>query len=174
LIGAEKSHLFLVGFMGSGKSTVAETIAARSGRPHVDLDREIEKRNGRTIAELFSKDGEEQFRRVETKTLATIVKMPPSIVSTGGGAFAGVGNRQRMRRHGVTIWLDVALDEARQRVGSGGGRPLWQDDDPIAFRGFFERRRALYWLADIRVVTAQKTPKMVDKEILERIQGFFD
>lgn len=166
-------HLFLVGFMGSGKSTVAALLAARTGRPCVELDEEIEKRTGRSIADLFSRDGEEKFRQIEARTLAGLAQAPPSIVATGGGAFLEVANRQRMRALGRTVWLDVPLEDARRRVGAGSGRPLWRDDDPVAFRAFFERRRATYALADRRVST-RKTPKMVVDEIFDCFERFFD
>ena len=170
----KNSHVFLVGFMGSGKSTVAALLAARTGRPHVELDEEIQKRTGRSIVELFSSDGEARFRQIEEKTLAGLEQAPPSIVATGGGVFLEVANRQRMRALGVTVWLDVRLEDARRRVGDGRGRPMWWDDDPVAFRTFFERRRATYALADRRVITYQKTPEMVEKEIFDRFERFFD
>ncbi len=173
LIRTKHGHLFLVGFMGSGKSTVAALLAARTGRPHVELDEEIEKRTGRSIVELFSSDGEGRFRQIEEETLAGLEQAPPSIVATGGGAFLGVANRQRMRVLGLTVWLDVLLEDARRRVGDGSGRPMWRDDDPIAFRAFFEHRRATYALADCRVLTSQKPPETLANEIFDRFERFF-
>lgn len=160
--------------MGSGKSTVGALLAARCGRPFVELDREIEKCTGRSIVDLFSKDGEEGFRQVEEEALARLEQTPPSIVATGGGAFLIAANRQRMRALGATVWLDVPLEEARRRVGDESGRPLWRDDDPIAFRALFERRRAAYALADCRILTSQKPPKTVTNEVFDRFERFFD
>jgi len=173
LTRTKDGHLFLVGFMGSGKSTVAALLAARTGRPCVELDEEIEKRTGRSIADLFSRDGEEKFRQIEARALAGLEQAPPSIVATGGGAFLEVANRQRMRALGRTVWLDVPLEDARCRVGGGSGRPMWRDGDPVAFRAFFERRRATYALADRRVPT-RKTPETVADEIFDCFERFFD
>ena len=167
------SHLFLVGFMGSGKSTVAALVAARSGRPCVELDAMIEARAGRSISELFAKDGEKRFRELEAEALASLDQAPPSIVATGGGAFVSAVNRQRMRRSGVTAWLDVSLEQARRRVGREEGRPLWREADPVVFRAFFERRRACYALADYRFSTRKKPPKTVAIEVFDRFEGIF-
>jgi len=159
--------------MGSGKSAVAAPLAAQTGRPYVELDEEIEKRAGRSIVELFSADGENGFRQIEKEALARLAQAPPSIVATGGGVVLDVANRQCMNRLGVTVWLDVPLADARRRAGDGKGRPLWRDDDPIAFRAFFERRRATYALADYRVFTSEKPPKTVVNEIVDRFERFF-
>jgi shikimate kinase len=167
------NHLFLVGFMGSGKSTVGALLAARTGRPCVELDAVIEKRARRSVAELFSEAGEEKFRELEGQALASLDQVPPSIVATGGGTFLAVANRQRMRRSGRTAWLDVSLDQARRRIGDGAGRPLWQDDDPVAFRALFDRRRACYALANYRFLTTEKPPETVAIDVFDCFEGIF-
>ncbi len=167
------SHLFLVGFMGSGKSTVAALLAARTGRPCVELDAEIEARAGRSIADLFSGAGEERFRELEGAALARLEHAQPSIVATGGGTFLAVVCRQRMRELGRTAWLDVSLEQARRRVGDGAGRPLWREDDPVAFRALFDRRRASYALADYRFPTTEKPPETVAIDVFDRFEGIF-
>jgi len=166
-------HLFLVGFMGSGKSTVAALLASRTGRPCVETDAAIEERTGRSITDLFSELGEERFRELEAQALSRLDQAQPSIVATGGGVFLAHRNRQRMRGSGVTVWLDVLLEEARRRVGGEGGRPLWQDDDRIAFRALFDRRRACYALADYRIITTKKPPETVAIKVFDRFEGIF-
>ena len=173
MIDFRTAHLFLVGFMGSGKSTVAALLAARMGRTLVDLDAEIEARTGRSIAESLSADTEADFRRTEQEVLGEIPERA-AVVATGGGTYLDARIRRRLRLSGVTVWLDVSLVEARRRTADGQGRPLWRNDDPIAFRAFFERRRAVYALADRRVETSRKTPENVSIKVFERFEGFFD
>jgi shikimate kinase len=173
LIDQAQAHLFLVGFMGAGKSTVAALIAERSGRALVDVDATIEQRTGRSIAEWLSPETEPEFRRAETEVLEGLGKTP-KVVAVGGGGFASALNRALMRRAGVTVWLDGSLAEMRERTGTGVGRPLWRETDPIEFRAFFERRRAVYALADIRVETSRKPLKIVSDEVWERFDGFFN
>ena len=159
--------------MGCGKSTIAALVAARAGWPRVELDAAIEERAGCSIGDLFSSGKEREFRRIEEETLKHLDRAPSSIVATGGGAFRAVVNRRRMRRMGRTAWLDVSLAEARRRVGDGEGRPLWLDDDPVAFRALFDRRRACYALADYRFLTTQKPPKTVAIEVFDCFEGIF-
>lgn len=173
-MSVDDAQLFLVGFMGSGKSTVALQLAKRSGRPCVDLDAEIETRSGSSIAELFSAGSEARFRRIESEVLREVAGAGRCIVATGGGTYVAAANRRTMRRSGVTVWLDVPLGEALARTPGGTGRPLWQDRDPIAFRAFFERRRTIYALADLRVPASQKTPETVAIDVFERFERFFD
>jgi len=97
----------------------------------------------------------------------------PSIVATGGGTFLAVVCRQRMRELGRTAWLDVSLEQARRRVGDGAGRPLWREDDPVAFRALFDRRRASYALADYRFPTTEKPPETVAIDVFDRFEGIF-
>ena len=172
MIERAQAHLFLVGFMGAGKSTVAKRIAERTGRPHFDVDAAIEERTGRPIAAWLSRDTEEEFRRIEREMLEGRGKTP-TVVALGGGAFLSAANRAWMRRHGVSVWLDAKLEELRERISGGEGRPLWKEADPIAFRAFYERRRAVYALADFRVETSRKSPENVAREICERFKGFF-
>ena len=167
-------HLFLIGFMGSGKSTLATRLARRTGRPSIELDERIERVAGRSIADLFSSDGEIKFRELEKETLATLAREPSSIVATGGGAFLAAENRKEMRDQGWTAWLDVSLEQARDRVGSDPGRPLWKETDSLEFRAFFEKRRACYALAGARVVTTGKTPEAIESELIERFERIFD
>ncbi len=145
--------LYLVGFMGSGKSTVGRRLAAELGWPFADLDAIIEAREGTTITQLFADHGEPEFRRRESAALheatARVPRGQPLVLSLGGGAFGVEANREYLQRHGVTLWLDCPLERCRQRVAQEQHRPLARD--PQAFAALFEARRPIYAQAHYRV-----------------------
>ena len=157
--------VFLVGFMGCGKSTVGRALAERTGAPFLDCDAEIERREGRSIADLLGDRGERWFREREWSLLREI-GVCTGIVATGGGMFASARPRRWMKSTGWTVWLDVPLDLCRQRIGVGAGRPLWDDSDRVALRALFERRRAAYALAHLR-----EDASGVADEVVLRLQG---
>ncbi len=118
-------HLFLVGMMGSGKSTVGRLCAAALDRPFVDLDAEVERLGGRSIADLFAAEGEDGFRRRESEALAGVAASGvPSVVACGGGVVLDAPNRGRLRSAGVVVWLDAPPPALAARLGRGEGRPL--------------------------------------------------
>ncbi|TML98176.1 MAG: hypothetical protein E6G03_00835 [Actinobacteria bacterium] len=127
--------------MGAGKSTIGEEVARQSGRPFVDLDREIERRHG-AIAALFE-SSEPTFRRSEEQLAAQVLSATrPGVIALGGGAVLSERTRRLLREHAFTVWIDVEIGEAWNRV-RGGDRPLARDE--TSFRRLFEEeRRPLY------------------------------
>ncbi len=148
--GSGAPAIFIVGFMGAGKTAVGRSLAEALDRTFVDTDRLLEERSGRTVAAIFREDGEGAFREAEWRALLSLAGRRDVVVATGGGAFLGDGARRFMRTEGIVVWLDVPLAVARARVGAGDGRPLWSADD-ATLRAIFDRRRAAYALADVRV-----------------------
>jgi shikimate kinase len=144
------SPIYLVGFMGSGKSAVGRLLAERRGWRFADTDRLVEEDAGRPIERIFEEKGETWFRDREWSVLQGL-RDPRLVVATGGGLFAAARARRFMGRHGVTVWLDARLERVRGRIPGGTGRPLWAGKDPVALRELFERRRAVYALARLRV-----------------------
>jgi shikimate kinase/3-dehydroquinate synthase len=127
--------------MGAGKSTIGEEAARLSGRPFVDLDREIERRHG-PISEVFER-GEPEFRRVEEELAAEALSgVPPAVIALGGGAVLSEQTRGLLRERAFKVWIDVDIGDAWERV-RGGDRPLARDES--SFRRLFEQeRRPLY------------------------------
>jgi len=162
-------RVYLVGFMGSGKSVVGRSLADRSGWEHLDTDREVEASERRSIETIFRDSGEGAFREAEWRVLTVAAKRPCVVVSTGGGAYSGLEHRRLMAATGITVWLDVDLDVAAARIAAEGGRPLWNGDDRLALRAFFEKRRAAYALARVRLEVGGETPDAIADRILERI-----
>src|SRR5580658_5091894 len=125
--------VYLAGFMGSGKTTVARVLADRLGWDFIDLDTEIEFAEETTIAQLFETRGELEFRRIETEALKKVMhrveRGMPSVVALGGGSFVQPTNSQLLEGHGISVWLDCPFETIEQRVGvlEGDTRPLTRD-----------------------------------------------
>lgn len=161
--------VFLIGFMGAGKTSVGIALAQRLGWRFVDLDRQIEARCGRTVANIFRESGEAGFRQLETEALAKLLDAlhdgDPTIVALGGGAFVQPANRSLLEAAGVrVIYLDAPLDELRRRLGEDDpSRPLFADAEH--FRLLYEQRQPHYRMAPHRVQTAGKSVVEVAREI---------
>jgi shikimate kinase len=145
--------IYLVGFMGCGKSTVGRALAEELGWRFVDLDAEIEKAEGTSIAEMFEARGEAAFRLVEAAALRSVVRKiecgQPHVIALGGGAFLQDDNVTLLADKGVCIWLDCPFEMVRRRVAENEQRPLARD--PQTFRALYETRRPQYARADHRV-----------------------
>lgn len=150
--------VFLVGFMGVGKTTVGRALAARLAWELADTDAMVEQAAGRTIDAIFRDSGEGRFREIEWDALRSLEGRKRLVVATGGGLFLGVVQRAFMRAQGISCWLDAPLDVVTRRLVQTVSRPLWLDDDALLRRAFFERRRAAYALADCRVDATSGDP----------------
>ena len=154
---------FLVGFMGVGKSTAGAAVASRWGWDFADTDALVEEAAGRSIETIFRESGEGRFRAAEWDALQSIAGRRRVVVATGGGLFLGTVQRAFVRAHGVSCWLDAPLSVVTARVGDLSARPLWPAGDALSRRTFFERRRAAYALADVRVAaSASNVGRVVD------------
>jgi shikimate kinase len=161
--------LYLVGFMGTGKTTVGRSLADVLGWSFFDLDGEIEKRDRRSIREIFAQSGEEHFRMLESSALGRLVAYVqsghPCVIATGGGAFGQQRNWDIVENNGVTIWLDCPLEVIQARLGPGDeARPLSLDKAKV--QELYHTRRPLYARADFRI-DAQCSDPM---EVMERIR----
>ena len=142
----------LVGMMGSGKTAVGKALAQRLGVPFVDSDAEIEAAANATIAEIFARDGEPFFRRRESEVISRLLKGPPCVLSTGGGAYLADRNRTEIHRHGVAVWLNAPLPLLWERVRHKDSRPLLRTPDPLAtLTEIFAARSPIYALAELHL-----------------------
>lgn len=142
-------RVYLVGFMGSGKTAVGRRVAERLAVPFVDLDTEIERTSGLTVRALFDSLGEPAFREREAAFLQGTEALPEAIVSGGGGSFAADGNRRAIARLGTAVFLDVPFERIRERVTSKTDRPLFASVDQAA--RLFAEREPFYRMAPVRV-----------------------
>jgi thiamine-phosphate diphosphorylase len=142
-------RIFLVGFMGSGKTSVGRRVAQRLEVPFVDLDEEIERASGLTVRALFETKGEAAFRSHEAALLQASAALPAAVVATGGGAFTFEENRRVIRGLGPSIFLDLPFAALRGRLGGKTDRPLFSS--AAAAAALWSQRQPAYLEADVRV-----------------------
>src|SRR4030043_2297021 len=116
--------IVLVGFMGSGKSSVGRALARRFGAPFVDVDERIESAAGSPIRDLFAREGEPAFREREKAVLLEVLSVKGCGIATGGGAFADEENRDLLRSYAPVVYLEAAVETLLERLGRGSGGPL--------------------------------------------------
>jgi shikimate kinase len=170
-------HLYLTGYRGTGKTSVAMALVAGLGRPVIDLDQVIEGNAGQSIRDIFDSGGESMFRQLESEALSAAAEGPAAIVSLGGGAILSEANRAVIRRSGVCFWLDADAETIADRI---------QNDDSTAERrpaltslGNLEeirlllgqRRNHYEQAADYRIDTGGKSITQVAREILDFSQN---
>jgi len=164
----EVGTVFLVGFMGAGKTTVGRALSRRLGLPFEDLDDRIQHREGKTIEQIFRESGEAEFRKAETAALRELLAELGSsfrVVALGGGAFVQPGNAALIENAEVhSVFLDAPVEELLRRCeGEPRERPLRQD--PKQFRELYEKRRRSYMRAAVRIETSGKDVDTVAAEV---------
>ena len=161
------SALFLIGMMASGKSTVGKALAARLGWDFFDVDREVERRTGVTVAEIFEKEGEAGFRSRETEMMAELTIRPGCIVAMGGGAPLFEVNRKLLKR-GLVVRLLSTVSDVLERTRFDTTRPLLRSEDPVAkIRELMRAREPVYAeVSDVDVSTTRTHPEVVADRIL--------
>ena len=160
--------LYLVGMMGSGKTSTGRPLAERLGYGFVDADAVIEQAAGCSIPDIFDRDGEAGFRSLESQVLSAISQRHSLVVATGGGVVTQPEN-WGLLHSGIVIWLDVVPDQLLQRLKADSSvRPLLQTADPeAALNTLLNERRPLYAEADLTVVINEETPETVADGILQ-------
>ena len=168
----EGLNLYLVGMMGSGKSTAGRHLAEQLGYRFLDADSSIEQVAGRSIPELFASEGEAGFRDLEAAVLNQIASWHSLVVATGGGVVTRPENWGQMQQ-GVVIWLDAPDALLLERLSADPTpRPLMQSEDPAQrLAELMGQRRPLYAQADLHIVQDGRAPDQVAEQILEALPG---
>jgi shikimate kinase len=170
-------NIVLIGFMGSGKTTVGRELQQRLGYPLVDMDQEIEQRADKPITAIFADEGEPVFRDMETELLRELndPEAPQRIISTGGGVVMREENRQMLRSLGYVVWLQAPAEVILERTGKNRSRPLLQTEDPAeVIQRLMETRLPLYQeTAHLKLDTAGLSCGEVTTGILECARYFF-
>ena len=168
--------LFLIGFMGAGKSTIGPLLANRLGIPFLDLDERIERRARRSIPEIFQSDGEACFRALETRLLRELYEEPAAVVALGGGCVITPGNWELVRGQGVSVYLACSTEVLASRLAEDDARPVLEQapggELVEKISGLLARREPVYRLADL-IVTQEKedTPESIVDSIIQRLRS---
>ena len=160
-------RIYLVGFMGAGKSTVGRELSLKLHWPFLDLDTEIEKSEKLPVREIFAQFGEPHFRQLEREHLQRISGTPQAIIALGGGAYVDAANRAVVDATGVAVWLETSFETVKERVRPDGSRPLLAD--PTKARQLHSERLPSYRLARIHVLTDNRLPDAIAEEIVQKV-----
>ncbi len=168
--------IVLVGMMGVGKSSIGRRLAARLGVPFVDADAEIEKAAGMSIADIFARHGEADFRSGEARVIARLLDGGPQVLATGGGAVMNADTRAAIKAKGVSIWLSAELDVLMRRINKRkNDRPMLQTADPAAtLRELLVAREPVYALADLTVQSREVPHDAIVSEIMTALAAFLN
>jgi shikimate kinase len=160
--------IYLIGFMGSGKSTVGRMLADQIGWRFADVDDDVEAAAKIPITELFTQQGEEEFRRLESEAIRQRVRRiqsgHPMVLALGGGAFTQQANINLLENNGVTIWLDADFPVVKKRVSMASHRPLARNAE--RFAELFQERRENYAKAEYRILIPEDDSRAALQEIL--------
>ncbi len=157
-------RVYLVGFMGSGKTTVGRLVAERMNWPFLDLDDEIERGEGRSIARIFSQFGEAHFRELERMYLRSISGPEHSVVGLGGGTYEAAANRRFIESNGMSVYLETSLEDVCRRIEADGSRPLFSNSEQIT--ELYQRRLTSYNMARERIETNNVDPPTIAERIV--------
>ncbi|MDD5089527.1 MAG: shikimate kinase [Candidatus Wallbacteria bacterium] len=163
----KKNKIFLVGFMGCGKSTVGKLLSMKMGRPFFDIDHLIEHESGKKVSEIFHDQGEEHFRVLESEVVKRLCQGKKSVISGGGGCFCDRGNRAVIMKSCHTVFLSADIERLKSRIGKGDNRP--KSHDPVELVRLYHARLQDYEQAEIRVEVEDKSPLQIVEEILEQL-----
>ena len=164
--GLARRSVVLVGMMGAGKSSIGRRLANRLGLSFVDADSEIEAAAGMTIAEIFAKHGESEFRKGEARVIARLLDSGPSVLATGGGAVMDATTRALIRDKGCSVWLKADLDVLLRRTKRRNDRPLASKIESL-----LPQREPFYAQSDIIVQSRDEPHEAIVDELIAALAG---
>jgi len=165
--------IVLVGLMGAGKTSVGRRLAEKLNLPFVDADHEIAVAAGKSIPEIFADHGEDYFREGERRVIARLLEDGAQVLATGGGAYMNSETRERIRDHGISIWLKADLDLLMKRVSKRNDRPLLQQDDPAkVLQRLIDTRYPVYATADVTVESRDVQHGQMVNDVIKAIANW--
>ncbi len=164
-------NLALIGFMGTGKTSVGRLIAEQLNFQYLDTDETIQLHTGRSIADIFSKDGEPAFRALEKKLVAELASHQRTVISTGGGLPAHSANLDSLKTHALVVCLWASPEKIWERVKNQTHRPLLHDADPQKkIRELLAAREPFYRQADVLVNTDIRSVREVVQQVVHQFR----
>lgn len=179
----KKDLIYFTGFMAGGKSTIGQIVANTLGYAYTDIDKEIEKRIGKKVTEIFAELGEAYFRELETQVLSEISKQPRHVISLGGGTIMNPRNLEIIKSKGLVLYLKSGLDIIFKRLRYKTDRPLFMDKDGKWLRGselrdrikvLMEIREPIYQQSDLIFQTGNKPVGVTVDEIIKKIKPLIE
>ncbi len=169
-----KHNIYLIGFMGTGKSTVSKSLAKLLGYEEIDTDAWIVERQNKSIAEIFEKQGEDAFRNMETSLLQDLQKEKHKIISCGGGMAMRTDNVALMQKNGAVVLLTAKPETILERVKKDQGRPVLNGNMNIEYIQRLLAQRAPFYQAagEVVVSTDHRTPEEIAQEIKKNLEFF--
>jgi shikimate kinase len=170
--GARPLHnLALIGFMGTGKSSVGQLVASHLHFAFLDSDHLIEARAGKSVSEIFAQEGEPAFRDLERRVVKELTQRKKTVISTGGGLPVDESNLASLKTHALVVCLWASPEKIWERIRGQTHRPLLNDPDPLAkIRGLLAAREPYYRRADVLVNTEMRSLKEVAQQVVHQFQ----
>lgn len=167
------NNIFLIGFMGAGKSSVAKLLKEKLDMKLVEMDETIVEEQGISINEIFERYGEQRFRDIESDLVVRIKNEGNTIVSCGGGVVVRSENTEHMKQSGRIVFLTATPETIYERVKDGNDRPILNGNMNVEYiAGLMEKRRELYErAADVRVATDGKSLEQICEEIIQKVNS---
>lgn len=167
----QERNIVLIGFMGTGKTSVGKALAKKLKRPLMDVDRLIEEKTKRKIKEIFEKEGEAYFRKIEKEAVNEVSGSRGAVITTGGGVVLDPENISALKRGGVLICLSSSAETIFKRVKNSEKRPLLNSEDKLAqIRKLLSERAPLYKVADHQMDTDRQTPEETAVAIMKLLE----
>ncbi|MGN1458168.1 MAG: shikimate kinase [Acutalibacteraceae bacterium] len=165
-----RKNIILCGFMGCGKSTIGSLLSKKSGMSFIDLDSYIEKKENKTVSQIFADSGEEYFRQLEREASKELSTKNGLVIATGGGTLTYQVNVDQFRKGGSIVLLDIPVEVVAERLQNDTTRPLLnRPDKDKAMRELYEKRMPLYKAAADITVNAAQSPLQVCNEIMSSL-----
>ena len=166
-------HIVLVGMMASGKSSIGKVISKSMNIPFLDIDKEIEFHEKRSIKSIFKNSGERYFRKLESKIIIeNLGEKKSSVIALGGGGFLNATVRKNINEKSISVWLDVSIETIITRVKKNQNRPLIEEKSDEEIKKIYEKRLKYYEMSKIHIDCNKKTKTECAEEIIFKLKKY--